>query len=165
MTRMPGMRGADHIGFTVPDLDAAVKFLVDVLGCIEIYELNPPRAEGNWMRDNMNVHPEAWVRKVKLLRCGAGANFEVFEYQSPDQKSAPPQNSDIGGHHVALYVDDIDVAVEHLKQHGVQVSAGTRWTYFLAPWGMQFELVSFPQGKAYEATASTRLWDTRKPAD
>jgi hypothetical protein len=30
---------------------------------------------------------------------------------------------------------------------------------------MQFELVSFPQGKAYEATAGTRLWDTRQPAD
>ena len=176
MSGMPGMRGVDHIGFTVPDLATAVKFLVEVLGCTEIYELNPGRAEGNWMRDNMNVHPEACVRKVKLLRCGACANFEVFEYQSPDQKSAPPRNSDIGGHHVALYVDDIDAAVVHLKQHGVHVlgevkatttgpSAGTRWTYFLAPWGMQFELVSFPQGKAYEATAGTRLWDTRQPAD
>ena len=91
MSAMPGMRGADHIGFTVPDLDAAVKFLVEVLGCTEIYELNPGRAEGSWMRDNMNVHPEAFVRKVKLLRCGSGANFEVFEYQSPDQKSAPPR--------------------------------------------------------------------------
>ena len=48
MSAMPGMRGADHIGFTVPDLDAAVKFLVEVLGCTEIYELNPDRAEGNW---------------------------------------------------------------------------------------------------------------------
>ena len=73
-------------------------------------------------------------------------------------------------------MDDIDAAVAHLKQHGVRVlgevkatttgpSAGTRWAYFLAPWGMQFELVSFPQGKAYEASAAVRLWDTRKPAE
>jgi hypothetical protein len=27
-------------------------------------------------------------------------------------------------------------------------SAGQRWLYFLSPWGMQFELVSFPKGKA-----------------
>ncbi len=32
-------------------------------------------------------------------------------------------------------------------------SAGQRWRYFLAPWGMQFELVSYPGGKAYERDA------------
>ncbi len=26
---------------------------------------------------------------------------------------------------------------------------GQRWVYFLAPWGMQFELVSYPHGKAF----------------
>jgi catechol 2,3-dioxygenase-like lactoylglutathione lyase family enzyme len=30
---LPGMTGVDHIGFTVPDLDEARTFLVDVLGC------------------------------------------------------------------------------------------------------------------------------------
>ena len=33
-------------------------------------------------------------------------------------------------------------------------SAGQRWVYFLSPWGMQFELVSFPDGKAYERDAA-----------
>ena len=28
-------------------------------------------------------------------------------------------------------------------------TAGESWVYFLAPWGMQLELVSYPQGKAY----------------
>ena len=28
--------------------------------------------------------------------------------------------------------------------------AGQRWVYFLAPWGMQFELVSYPGGKAFD---------------
>src|SRR5680860_1399807 len=27
--------------------------------------------------------------------------------------------------------------------------AGQRWVYFLSPWGMQFELVSYPHGKAF----------------
>jgi hypothetical protein len=27
---------------------------------------------------------------------------------------------------------------------------GNRWIYFLAPWGMQFELVSYPGGKAWD---------------
>ena len=41
-------------------------------------------------------------------------------------------------------------------------SAGQTWVYFLAPWGMQLELVSYPDGKAYEATTTRRLWH---PAD
>jgi catechol 2,3-dioxygenase-like lactoylglutathione lyase family enzyme len=86
--------------------------------------------------------------------------FEVFEYAAPDQRSTPPRNSDVGGHHVALYVDDLDAAVAHLKSRGVTMlgeptvskgpSEGQRWVYFLAPWGMQFELVSYPGGKAFD---------------
>ena len=30
---LPGLRRLDHVGFTVPDLDEATRFLVDVLGC------------------------------------------------------------------------------------------------------------------------------------
>jgi glyoxylase I family protein len=28
-------------------------------------------------------------------------------------------------------------------------SEGQRWVYFLSPWGMQFELVSYPGGKRW----------------
>ena len=30
---MPGMRGLDHFGLTVPDMEQAVDFFCDVLGC------------------------------------------------------------------------------------------------------------------------------------
>ena len=43
-------------------------------------------------------------------------------------------------------------------------SEGQRWVYFLTPWDMQLELVSFPNGKAYEADAAVKLWDPRDPA-
>lgn len=36
----------------------------------------------------------------------------------------------------------------HILDEGM--SAGESWVYFKAPWGMQLELVSFPEGKAYE---------------
>jgi glyoxylase I family protein len=35
--------------------------------------------------------------------------------------------------------------------------------YFTSPWGMQFELVSFPAGKAYEKNSTTILWHPAKP--
>ena len=33
---IPGMRGLDHLGLTVPDMEQAVDFLCDVLGCEEL---------------------------------------------------------------------------------------------------------------------------------
>lgn len=38
---LPGLRGADHIGFTVPDLEQAVQFFVEVIGCEAFYPLGP----------------------------------------------------------------------------------------------------------------------------
>jgi glyoxylase I family protein len=70
-------------------------------------------------------------------------------------------------------VDDLDAAVEYLKAHNLRVlgeptasssaSGGQRWVYFLSPWGMQFELVSFPNGKAYESSARIKLWHPAHP--
>jgi glyoxylase I family protein len=35
---------------------------------------------------------------------------------------------------------------------------GQQWVYFRAPWGLQFELVTYPDGKADAADADVRLW-------
>jgi catechol 2,3-dioxygenase-like lactoylglutathione lyase family enzyme len=160
-TGLPGLTGVDHIGITVPDLGAADRFLVDVIGCEYMYSLGPFRHDdSDWMREHLGVHPRAVMQRLHFYRCGGAAVFEIFQYSAPEQDSAPPQNSDVGGHHVALYVEDLDAAVAHLRAHGVTVfgdptvsrgpSEGQRWVYFLAPWGMQFELVSYPDGKAFD---------------
>ncbi len=171
---LPGLRGTDHIGFTVPDIDQAVAFFVDVLGCEAFYELGPFASDGDWMATHLNVHPRAVMKKLRFLRCGNGSNFEIFEYEAPDQNRTPPRNSDVGGHHLAFYVDDIDAALVHLRALGVRIlgeptlrtsgpSAGQTWVYFLSPWGMQLELVSYPGGKGYEKTTAARLWHPAHP--
>jgi catechol 2,3-dioxygenase-like lactoylglutathione lyase family enzyme len=176
MTGLPGLRGTDHIGFTVPDLDQAVAFFVDVLGCEAFYDLGPFQADDDWMHAHLNVHPRAVMRRLKFLRCGHGSNFEIFEYEAPDQRTVPPQNSDVGGHHLAFYVDDMDAAVAWLREQGLRIlgeptvrtvgpSAGQTWVYFLSPWGMQLELVSYPDGKGYERDTDRRLWHPARPAD
>lgn len=170
---LPGLRGTDHFGFTVPDMEEAHRFFVDIIGCDFVYRLG--KKEGaELMSQRMGVHPEATVEEIRFFRCATGANFEVFTYTSPDQVDQQPKNSDIGGHHIAFYVDDLDASVAYLRDAGVEVmgeptasaeaSTGQRWVYFRAPWGMQFELVSFPQGKAYEKDASVVLWDPRRPS-
>jgi catechol 2,3-dioxygenase-like lactoylglutathione lyase family enzyme len=158
---LPGLTGLDHIGFTVPDLAQAGAFLVDVLGCEYMYSLGPFAHDDDWMREHLDVDPRAVMRQLHFFRCGGQAVFEVFQYEAPERRTDQPRNSDIGGHHVALYVEDLDAAVAYLReQEGVTVlgdptaskgpSAGQRWVYFLSPWGMQFELVSYPDGKAFD---------------
>jgi catechol 2,3-dioxygenase-like lactoylglutathione lyase family enzyme len=171
---VPGLRGADHIGITVPDLDAAEHFLVDVLGAVPIYTLGAKRSDkDDWMAVQLGVHPRTVIREIRFYRLGFGANLEVFQYDAADGQAGPPRNSDIGGHHIALYVDDMDAAVDYLQRRGVEVmgtpvasrqaAEGQRWVYFRSPWGLQFELVSFPQGKAYERDAPVRLWHPADP--
>ncbi len=157
---LPGLRNIDHFGFTVPDLEEATRFLVDVLGCEYMYSLGPFRSDDEWMKDHLNVDPRSVMEKLSFFRMGGATMLEVFQYSAPDQREIQPKNSDFGGNHIAFYVEDIDVAVEYLTSMSVQVlgeitasknaSGGQRWVYFLAPWGMQFELVSYPSGKAWE---------------
>ncbi|HEX3618126.1 MAG TPA: VOC family protein [Solirubrobacteraceae bacterium] len=168
-----GLRGIDHIGFTVPDLPQAHDFLVDVLGAVHIYTLGGKSSDGDWMRTNLGVHPRTVIREIRFYRLGSGSNLEVFEYEPADGQAAQPRNSDLGGHHLALYVDDLDSAMAVLRERGVEFmgeptasaehALGQRWVYFMSPWGMQFELVSFPTGKAYERTAEVKLWHPAHP--
>jgi len=173
---IPGLRGSDHIGFTVPDLDEAEAFLVGILGAVPIYTLPPKRDdEGDWMTTQLGVDPRTVIDEIRFYRLGNGSNLEVFQYTAADGQRPQPRNSDIGGHHIALYVDDMDDAVAYLREHGVEImgepvasgaaSAGQRWLYFRSPWGMQFELVSYPDGKAYEADAPVKLWHPARPAE
>ncbi len=61
---LPGLSHVDHVGLTVPDLDAASKFYCDVIGGYELYRLGPfdaaemPRmADG---RDWTEAHQRRW---------------------------------------------------------------------------------------------------------
>jgi catechol 2,3-dioxygenase-like lactoylglutathione lyase family enzyme len=170
---LPGLAGIEHIGLTVPDLDQATAFFVDVLGCVVVFEAGPFRADDDWMAEHLNVHPRAEIRRLRMLRCATGPALELFEYTAPEQARTGPANSDVGGHHIAFYVEDMSSGVRYLTERGVRVlgaptllttgpSAGLSFVYFLAPWGLQLELVSYPRGLAYEATSSVRLW--RPPA-
>lgn len=175
MSGIPGIRGAEHVGFTVPDIEEAHAFLVEVIGCDFVYSLGPWERDDDWFAEHLNIHPRSVLKELRFYRCHFGPNFEVFEFEAPDQRREEPRNSDVGGHHIAFYVDDLDAAVEYLHSKGVRVlstptassnaSEGQRWVYFLSPWGMQFELVSFPTGKAYEADAAVKLWHPAHPSD
>ena len=173
---LPGMRGVNHIGLTVPDLAQAESFFVDVLGCQKAMSFGPFRDDtGSFMQDLLAVDPRAVVEQVTMLRCGFGSNIELFKYTAPDQKTITPRNSDIGAYHIAIYVDDIDAAAAYFKAQNIRTlmgplpvsegpAAGQSVLYFYAPWGLQLEAISFPKGMAYEKDGGPVLWSNTAPA-
>jgi len=172
---IPGMRGHDHTGITVPDMKQAVDFFTEVVGCKNAMSFGPfADDKGTFMQDLLGVDPKAVIEQVTMVRCGYGSNIELFKYTAPDQKDLTPKNSDIGGFHIALYVDDVAAAKAYLDGKGVKTrmgplpvkegpAAGQTILYFQAPWGLQLEAISYPDGMAYEKGAETMLWSPKNP--
>jgi catechol 2,3-dioxygenase-like lactoylglutathione lyase family enzyme len=138
---LPGLKRADHVGLTIPDLEEAVAFYTGVLGGTELYRLGPFDAteisrlpDGrDWTEAHVNV---AGARlRFAAVRLGADFAVELFEYERPRG------------------VTDLDAALAFLRERGVQTferievddgpSAGMRGAYFLDPWGNHLELVEY----------------------
>ena len=151
--RLPGLLHVDHAAFTVPDLNEAVEFFVDVLGAEELYR-SQRGPDATAMPVNFEVPPDAAL-ELSMLRLPPNLNIELFEWRTSDQRTEHPRHSDRGGHHLCLTVEDVDAAIAHLTQvPGVRILgerkevagdsptvAGNRWTYFMTPWGLLMELV------------------------
>ncbi|MDH6135577.1 catechol 2,3-dioxygenase-like lactoylglutathione lyase family enzyme [Kitasatospora sp. MAA4] len=170
----PLVGAVHHVAYTVPDLEQAITFFTEALGAELAYRAGPiSDPDGDWTTRHLGVHPRAVVR-LAMLRLGPAVNLELFEYAVPDQRRALPLNSDWGGHHLALWTEDIDAAVAQLAARpGVRVLggidtvtdgpiAGARWVYLTTPWGMQLELVHFPDELPFQETTAVRLFDPRR---
>ena len=169
---IPGLTGIEHIGLTVPDIEAASRFFVDVLGAEPLYDIGPFESADDWMAAHLAVHPRACIDKLRVLKVANGPVLELFEFRAPDQSTTHPKNSDYGGWHMAFYVEDMEKALAGLKAHEARIqsgpvtmtegpSAGLQWLYFQTPWGQQLELVSYPQGIAAYRERRLDIWRPR----
>jgi catechol 2,3-dioxygenase-like lactoylglutathione lyase family enzyme len=75
---LPGLAGADHIGITVPDLEAATHFLVDVIGCKVTFEVGPFESNDDWMEQHLGVDPRSKINKPRMLKCANGPSIELW---------------------------------------------------------------------------------------
>jgi catechol 2,3-dioxygenase-like lactoylglutathione lyase family enzyme len=169
-----GLVGMDHVGITVPDIDEAIAWFEDVMGCVAPLTFGPfSDPTGTFMQDLLDVDPRAVIHQITMVRCGRSANIELFEYSSPDQRKTFPRNSDWAGHHIAFYVTDIDAAVAYMTSKGAQKflgplpvtdgpAAGQSINYFRTPFGTYVELISYPNGMAYERDPSRPLWSPKR---
>ena len=87
-TRMPGLQYVDHAAYTVPDLDQAVSFFVDVLGCGRAVPLDP--------RSGCGVHaaqlrrPADAALELSMLRMPPNLNVELFQWQTATGEPSIP---------------------------------------------------------------------------
>jgi catechol 2,3-dioxygenase-like lactoylglutathione lyase family enzyme len=164
-------RGLDHIGVTVPNLDEAVDFYIDAFGGRVLYRMGPldsrdmPRDGGrDWTAGFIDV-PDARVSFAGVQLAGS-LLLEIYEYERPaGALRPPPRNSDLGGHHIALRVDDVDAAAAHLRAKGCRMMSGpivvpggpllgSRSWYFADPWGNYFEIMEYER-MAFMSEGST----------
>ena len=143
------MKGLHHVGITVKDLDASIRFYHDVLGLGFVNEPSP------WF-DNPDLGPAVGVPGAALrqvsLKLGE-ATLELLEYRSPpSQTDRPLFSNSIGASHIAFHVDDVHATKAELESKGIAfysevnvvdegVLAGWRWVYFEDPDGYPLELV------------------------
>lgn len=157
-TARPRFIAVDHVSWTVPDLDAAVSFYVDVFGASQLYRMGPidaadlPRdAQGrDWMQTHVGVKGARIT--LAMLQLAPNLKFQMVQYDKPDdRRQALPRNCDRGGHHIGILVDDVDAAAAYLAARGCTILetivmsegplAGKKNLYLQDPWGHQLELV------------------------
>jgi catechol 2,3-dioxygenase-like lactoylglutathione lyase family enzyme len=157
---IPGLEGMDHVGITIRNLDEAVIFYSTLLGAKEIFRLGPFDARDfdavdgkDWAEAHVNVKDGRFT--LAMLEYGNGSRLELFQYDRPDdRREAPPKNSDLGGHHIAFKVIDLDKVLELRDLFSLRFlagpieitegpAAGQRIIYVLDPWDNQLELVEY----------------------
>nr|WP_237556450.1 VOC family protein [Streptomyces sp. SID5464] len=170
---LPGARGVDHLAWTVADLDEAERFFTEVLGAERLYRTtadltDPESAAALGVPQGGTLHQVA-------LRMGPTDNVELnCFHDSSGARRRWPRNSDVGGNHLALYVDHVDEAAAYLAaQPGCTVLgapetipqgplAGDRWVYVRTGIGLYIEVVHMPDGSLpYERGTTAR----RRAAD
>lgn len=145
--RVPGIAGLHHVGFGVPDVEAAVALFTEVLGFTVVSRGGPLHSDtDDHMTRVFGVHPRASAR-MAFVRRGT-LTLELIHWDAPDQRTEPPVNSDIGAAHLALAVTDLPAALARLATvPGVRLfepQTGGTFAYIRLPWGMLVQLMATP---------------------
>ncbi len=156
-----GLRGIDHVGLTVPDLEQAIAFFTGVFGATVLFRHGAYAPDAQVNVQNFARPASIEVAGIAMIRIG-DRQIELLAYRGGSRQEVWPATSDLGGHHLSFYVDDLDSAVTALRAAGVEVlgdplpmggpesGPGNRFVYLRAPWGMFLELVTYPTGKAVD---------------
>ena len=127
------------------------------------------------MRTYANADVRAVVHHVRVLR-SPFLNVELFDANYPGQRSRWPDLLDVGGWHLAGYVDDMDAAIEFMggqdvyvlgpgkkPTSGPEAGDGSFACHCMTRWGFHFELLTYPNDREYRSSYEGRLWNPAEP--
>jgi catechol 2,3-dioxygenase-like lactoylglutathione lyase family enzyme len=169
---LPGFQGFERLRVTVADLDEATAALEDVLGLDRLGDIEPwaPGGPDGGLRAFANVDARACPARARAFRAHR-LDIELTECPPyPGQTREWPAMFDIGGWHLAFYVDDMDAEFENLLARDLHVLGHKKPAYHyeageeaytlhaLAPFGLYFELVTYPHGRHLEAEHAAPAW-------
>src|SRR5260370_659278 len=152
------MRGIDHVGLTVADLDRALEFWCGRLGWRllgRVTETGPDSAS--------LIGEDSVELQIADLDDGDGRIIELIRYLRPAGRPLQARSADPGSAHIALRVDDLAAALERIQgSHGRQISRlpvllhdpGGAWDgvtccYIADPDGNILELIQRPAEPAH----------------
>ncbi|MEJ5914968.1 EthD family reductase [Pseudokineococcus sp. 1T1Z-3] len=165
-------RGINHVGLTVPDLEAATTFLASAFGAKVAYDgltaQEPPR-EGAETERQLGLPSGARIRAQRMLQIGTGPSLEMFEVETPERQDAAGL-ADLGWQHVALFVDDLEATLARAVAAGATAlsephpnsrhedTEGNASVYVRPPWGGLLELQQLPAGHWYGEDSESTVW-------
>lgn len=144
------VHGYSHVAIGVRDMDRAITFYRDVVGL----RLRFDETEEHLGDDGVG----GWKRRGVYFETDAGPHgpFLVLDQQlSREPFGEPAQFLQVGVHHVAFSVDDVDAVVARARTHGFEVfveplDSGSV-TYGLPPGGtVRTALVRDPEGNVVQ---------------
>lgn len=137
------IQGIDHVGLTVADIEVAVAFYRDVIGCEVV---SPPESRTNPKVRHVVGIPDAKIRGA-MLKTPDGELIELVMYEEPKKPPTLMETTSPSAVHLAFRVQDIDGTLDRLKRAGSQpvsepVELGSaRFVYCRDPFGVLLELI------------------------
>lgn len=115
----PKARSFHHVGLSVPDLDAALAFYVDVLG----FELLSRASWSGSPEIDLAIGANGSAGEFAMISLN-GFCLEVFQFETP--RASEPTEPRVVGHgwtHICVKVDNARDMTELLKAQGIRLHA------------------------------------------
>jgi len=145
-----------HVGVTVPDMQQAINFLTDLFECELLFQTNGGAPLDEFHAKRLNTRPGGQITGLAMLKSGGGL-IELFTYEDSNRQDVSLKGADVGSHHIAFYVPDIEDTKNRIIAAGGRPCGdvataqhpafqGLKWMYFLSPWGQHMEVVQVASG-------------------
>jgi catechol 2,3-dioxygenase-like lactoylglutathione lyase family enzyme len=150
-------KAVEAVGMTVSDMDRSIEFFSKILSFEKISDVEVHGSEFEKLQGVFGL-------RMRVVRLKLGdESIDLTQYLAPEGRPIPAdwRSNDHWFQHIAIVVNDMDKAYQHLRHHKVRhastgpqtipatnkAAAGIRAFYFRDPDGHNLEIIYFPPGK------------------